>query len=91
MTRLDVPEINRFLGIVIYMYYNDHESPHVHARYNELEMRIDVTSLRVLSGGLPPRSRQHVMDWGELRRFELLNAWTMARQHRPLPRIELLE
>ena len=30
-----MPEISRFLGIVIYMYFNDHNPPHLHAEYND--------------------------------------------------------
>ena len=29
-----MPEISRFLGIIITMYYNDHNPPHFHVRYN---------------------------------------------------------
>ena len=28
-----MPEISRFLGIVIYMLYDDHPPPHFHAEY----------------------------------------------------------
>lgn len=30
-----MPEISRFLGIVVYMYYKDHAPPHFHAEYGE--------------------------------------------------------
>jgi hypothetical protein len=32
---IEVPEISRFLGIVIRMYYREHAPPHFHARYGE--------------------------------------------------------
>ncbi|SEH05645.1 DUF4160 domain-containing protein [Candidatus Venteria ishoeyi] len=30
-----MPEISRFLGIVIYMYFNEYNPHHFHAEYNE--------------------------------------------------------
>ncbi len=30
-----MPEISRFLGIVICMYFNDHNPPHFHVEYND--------------------------------------------------------
>ena len=45
-----VPEIDRFLGIVIAMFYGDHAPPHFHARYAEQRAIIDIESLTVLSG-----------------------------------------
>ncbi len=37
-----MPEISRFYGIIIYMYINDHNPPHFHARYNEFEATISI-------------------------------------------------
>lgn len=35
-----MPEISRFLGIVIAMFYNEHNPPHFHARYGEYKVEI---------------------------------------------------
>ena len=86
-----MPEISRFLGISILMYYNDHEPAHVHARYGEHETRIALDTGRILSGELPRRARQLVIEWVNLRRMELLNDWELARARRPLKRVEPLE
>ena len=51
-----MPEISRFYGIVIKMYFADHAPPHFHAEYAEYEARIAIGSLAVLSGNLPPRA-----------------------------------
>jgi len=51
-----MPEICRFYGIVIKLYFADHEPPHFHAEYAEHEARIAIQSLAVLSGALPPRA-----------------------------------
>ena len=49
-----MPEISRFYGIVIKMYFADHAPPHFHAEYAEYEARVAIGSLAVLSGDLPP-------------------------------------
>jgi hypothetical protein len=49
-----MPEISRFLGIVITMYFNDHEPPHFHVRYGELRATFSIDALQVLDGQLPP-------------------------------------
>ena len=51
-----MPEISRFLGIVIAMYYNEHNPPHFHARYGQFKIEIAIKTLTVLAGKLPPKS-----------------------------------
>lgn len=58
-----MPEISRFYGIVIKMYFADHAPPHFHAEYAEYEARIVIGSLAVLSGNLPPRAMGLVAEW----------------------------
>lgn len=53
--RVALPEISRFLGIIIVMYYNDHAPPHFHARYGDFEAVIAIDSGEVVEGRLPPR------------------------------------
>ena len=50
-----MPEISRFLGIVITMYFNDHEPPHFHVRYAEYRATFAIDALELLEGQLPPR------------------------------------
>ena len=85
-----MPELSRFLGIVIAMYYRDHGPPHFHAIYREFEATVEIESGRV-NGQLPRRALAHVQEWRELHRAELLRAWELARASEPLPRIEPLE
>ena len=51
-----MPEISRFYGIVIKMYYNDHSPPHLHAEYGGAEMVVGIDTLPVIAGKLPPRA-----------------------------------
>jgi len=71
-----MPEISRFLGIIIAMYFNDHNPAHFHALYNEFDAEIDVKSLAVLDGKLPPRILGLVLEWAEIHKEELMNNWS---------------
>jgi hypothetical protein len=51
-----LPEISRFFGIIIAMFYDEHNPPHFHARNGDAQAAIEIGSLRVLEGGLPPRA-----------------------------------
>ena len=86
-----MPEISRFLGIVIAMYYNDHAPPHFHARYGEFEIRVNIDSGDIMSGNFPRRALKHVEEWLDLHRGELMEDWKLAEERRPLFRIEPLE
>ena len=71
-----MPEICRFLGIVITMYFNDHNPPHFHARYQDHRATIAIESLELREGTLPPRVLGLVMEWAGLHQAELLANWT---------------
>lgn len=85
-----MPEISRFLGIVIAMYYRDHAPPHFHALYGEFEATI-ANQTGAVTGWLPKRALAHVQEWRRLHKPELLSAWDLARAALPLRRIEPLE
>ena len=85
-----MPEISRFLGIVIRMYYRDHAPPHFHAEYGEHEITVEIDS-GVVEGRFPRRALSAVLDWYQLHQAELANNWELARQEQPLNRIEPLE
>ena len=86
-----MPEIGRFLGIVIAMFYGDHPPPHFHARYAEQRAIIDIESLTVLSGWMPPRVLGLVTEWAAMHQSELQENWRLARQQAPLRSIPPLE
>lgn len=85
-----MPEISRFLGIVIAMYYRDHAPPHFHAIYGDYEATINISTGEI-NGHLPKRALAHVQEWRLLHQSELLNAWSLAISQQPLPKIEPLE
>lgn len=67
-----MPEISRFLGIVISMYFDEHNPPHFHVRYNEHRAIIAIRNGNLLDGYLPARVRGLVEEWAELHSDELL-------------------
>lgn len=74
-----MPTISFFYGILIRMYYNDHEPPHFHALYGEFQATVAIDELRVLEGELPRRALDLVLDWAELHQAELRENWHLAR------------
>jgi len=85
-----MPELSRFYGIVIKMYYNDHNPPHFHAKYGRDKMVVDVNTLAVIGGRLPPRATGLVIEWATQHQAELREAWEKARSMAPLGRIDPL-
>jgi hypothetical protein len=85
-----MPEISRFLGIVIGMFFNEHGPPHFHAVYGEHQMTVEIESGEV-RGEFPPRAVRLVLEWADLHKQELLEDWERARQRQPLERIAPLE
>lgn len=70
-----MPEISRFLGIIIKMYFKDHNPPHFHVTYNEYEAIIDIKTLGVVEGSLPPKVHSLVIKWADFHKEELLKNW----------------
>ena len=85
-----MPEICRFYGIVIKMYFADHAPPHFHAEYAEYEVRIAIDSLAIVSGALPPRALGLVAEWASLHQQDLSGLWDKARRAEPLGRLDPL-
>ena len=85
-----MPEISRFLGIIIRMYYRDHAPPHFHAEYGEYEITVNIETGEA-TGNFPRRAFAAVSDWCTLHQDELLANWLLARQEMPLVHIDPLE
>lgn len=86
-----MPEISRFFGIVIAMFYDDHNPPHFRARYGRYKAAIKIVDFSVLEGSLPPRAMGLVMEWDVIHRDELLKDWEAAQEKKPLLPIKPLE
>ena len=86
-----MPEISRFLGMIITMYYNDHAPPQFHLRYGEQRAKIDLESGELLDGRLPRRALELVREWRVINEQELRQNWQRALAREPLNKIEPLE
>ena len=85
-----VPEISRFYGIVIAMFFSEHARPHFHAPYGDFKMTVGIES-RLVTGTFPVRQRRMVLEWPQLHRAQLLENWDRARRHEPLESVAPLE
>ena len=86
-----VPTISAFFGILVQMFWRDHDPPHFHAVYGEHEAIIDIRTLRLTRGFLPPRVLSLVREWASMHRAELLEDWNLCRELRdpkPIPPLE---
>ncbi|RKX84493.1 MAG: hypothetical protein DRP58_07145 [Spirochaetes bacterium] len=70
-----MPEISRFFGIIITMYFNEHNPPHFHVRYNDLEAQFDMGEGAFIKGILPSRQARLVLAWYEIHKDELMDLW----------------
>ena len=85
-----MPEISRFYGIIIAMFWDDHNPPHFHVRYGKHKVAIEIGSLRILDGALPPRAIG-LVEWASQHYDELMKNWEEARNSRPLQKIAPLQ
>ena len=86
-----MPEVCRFYGIVIQIYYDDHPPPHFHALYAGEVARIAIETLQVINGSIPKRALALVLDWAFIHQQELLNAFNRAATLQAPGRIAPLE
>ena len=86
-----MPEVSRFFGIVIRMYFDDHNPPHFHAIYAGNEAQVGIDPIIFLEGKLPNRAASMVIEWAALHQRELMQDWDRLRNDQPLERIEPLE
>ena len=86
-----MPEVSRFFGIVIYIYYNEHQPPHFHATYNEYEALVSIETLAIIAGYLPPKATGLVMEWATIHHDDLIKVWQQAINRAPLDKIEPLK
>ena len=61
-----MPEISRFYGIIIKMYFDDHTPPHFHAQYGEHEALLNINTFGIIAGSLPPKALGLVTEWATI-------------------------
>ena len=86
-----MPEISRFLGIVIAIYWQEHGVPHFHAKYESCRASFAIEDFRLLEGRVPPRVTGLVLEWAAAHQEELMADWELAMEKKPLKPISPLE
>jgi len=82
-----MPEIARFYGIVIKLFFGDHPPPHFHAVYGECIAVFNIDTLEMIEGDLPNRARKLVLEWATINKNELKKIWNTQEFHK-LPSLE---
>lgn len=86
-----MPEISRFFGIVIKMFFDDHNPPHFHAEYGKDKAIININDLKIQSGRLSPRVMGLIIEWAVIHRSELLLNWKISQTGKSLKKIKPLK
>lgn len=74
-----MPELSRFLGIIIYMNFRDHNPPHFHASYGDFDITVELNT-GVVEGKFPKRALGHVLEWYDMHKEELLTNWQLVKE-----------
>lgn len=85
-----MPEISRFFGIVIAMFYKEHMPPHFHAKYSWQWAAFSIEDLTLIEGELPRRAISLILEWAFQHRDALMVNWEKAQRREPLDKIEPL-
>jgi hypothetical protein len=86
-----MPELSRFYGIIIRMFYGDHSPPHFHAVYQDEQIQVNIESLEVMEGRMSRRAVALILEWAALHRQELRQAWVLASSNQEPSKIAPLE
>ena len=86
-----MPEISRFYGIIIKMHFDDHTPPHFHAKYGEHEALLNINTLGIIAGSLPPKALGLVTEWATIYKDNLMVVWEKAKNLEPLEKIPPLK
>ena len=85
-----MPEISRFYGIIITMYFPDHNPPHFHAKYNEFRAIIEIATGKTM-GTMPRHASKMIEEWRNSHKEELFDNWRRMENGKPLNTIKPLE
>lgn len=85
-----MPSISMFFGIIIYMYFDEHNPPHLHARYQGYKAVFNFEG-DMIAGEFPPRQRKLVAAWAVMHSDELRANWELLQRAEEPYRIEPLK
>ncbi|WP_150464765.1 DUF4160 domain-containing protein [Francisella sp. XLW-1] len=85
-----MPTISRFFGIIISMYWDEHNPPHFHVRFGEYKCSVSIANISVIVGELPKKQERLVLAWAEIHKKELLQNWELCQKDKQPMQIEPL-
>ena len=88
---LSVPELARFYGIVVRMYWADHPPAHMHVFHGDAQALLRIDTLEIMGGTLSRRALMLVVEWAMAHRAELAENWARAERGEPILPIAPLE
>ncbi|HHH54835.1 MAG TPA: DUF4160 domain-containing protein, partial [Bacteroidetes bacterium] len=71
-----MPEISRFYGIIVFMFYEDHNPPHIHVKYQEYKAIIELKN-GIIKGKMPRIALKLIFQWIDLHRDEIIDNWEL--------------
>ena len=86
-----MPEVSRFFGISVRMYFDDHNPAHFHAIYAGAEVEIGIDPMTVLRGRFPRRALGMVLEWTATHQRELLDNWERLHNDQSPHKIDPLD
>ncbi len=85
-----MPVISRFYGISILMFFQEHNPPHFHAKYEGKIAVFNIKTHRIMAGDLPPSAKRLVRKWVKIHEKELLQNWVHSQKNGKLKTIRPL-
>jgi len=85
-----MPIVSRFFGIIVQIFFNEHNPPHYHVKYGKYKAVVDIKT-GIISGKFPKRACKMVKEWHDLHQKELLENWNIAQIRGTIKKIEPLE
>lgn len=85
-----MPIICRFFGVIVRMFYDDHNPPHIHVEYQDQKATLDFRG-NILRGGLESKTAlKLIREWVDLHTQELLEDWELAKSGQKIKEIDPL-
>lgn len=76
-----MPSISEFLGMVIYMYWDEHPPAHFHVKFGGMWASINVHTGELVDGALPRKKLKIIEEWRRLHMKELLKNWEIVSEN----------
>jgi len=86
-----MPTLSIFYGLVVKMYYKDHQKPHIHVQYQDDNAVIEIETAELKEGNLPIRQLRFVQAWVEIHKEDLMSNWKLCKDGNEPFRIEPLK